>query len=279
MHPKNSNALFGYKNITIETIQCVEDIQNYNLAEFDCVYSPSSPVDVSKYPGVRFVFGPHFSVFPDQRLSMIRSPRTSYMVLSRWNQEVWKSAAICDGLDLVAIPFGVDTTRFCEAVPIQQRNQFFIYFKSRHPEELRIIEQIFRSNGMHNYKVFHYEQKYSEVEYLDALQKSKYGIWIGRHESQGFALEEALSCNVPLLVWDVQSMNQEYGQRYADIPATTIPYWDSRCGEVCYDIHDFVTKMNLFIANIESYQPRKYVLENLSIDHCEQLFINMVRQC
>ena len=82
----------------------------------------------------------------------------------------------------------------------------------------------------------------ANVKYLDTINSvlqenianSKYGIILDAHESQGFAIEEALSCNVPLLVWNVSSMSQEEGGNYQHIPATSIPYWDKRCGENFY---------------------------------------------
>jgi hypothetical protein len=73
------------------------------------------------------------------------------------------------------------------------------------------------------YKIFNYLQRYNEAEYLTYLQSCKYGIWIDAHESQGFALEEALSCNVPLLVWNVSSLNREENSDYPDVPATPSP--------------------------------------------------------
>jgi hypothetical protein len=93
---------------------------------------------------------------------------------------------------------------------------------------------------------------------------------LGRHESQGFALEEALSCNVPLFVWDVTSMNQEYGQNYNNIPATCIPYWDERCGEVFYNFNEINDKFMFFMSNLHTYEPRQYILENLTIDICSK---------
>jgi len=110
------------------------------------------------------------------------------------------------------------------------------------------------------------------------LQNSKFGIWLGRHESQGFALEEALSCNVPLLVWNVTSMNQEYGLNYPDIKATTIPYWDERCGEYFYDFEELDNTFNLFISKLDTYKPREYVLENLSVEVCQEKFIDLLQK-
>jgi len=49
-------------------------------------------------------------------------------------------------------------------------------------------------------------------------------------------------------------MNQEYMSTYNDIPGTTIPYWDERCGEYFYNI-DIEEKFNLFLnkINIQEY--------------------------
>jgi hypothetical protein len=140
---------------------------------------------------------------------------------------------------------------------------------------------IFYTFDIHNnidYKIFNYQRRYSEQEYLEYLQHAKFGIWVDGHESQGFALEEALSCNVPLLVWSVRSMNQEYGQNHPDIPATTIPYWDERCGEFFYDMSDFKEKCDTFFSNLEKYRPREFVLENLSIPVCEKKFTQLLNK-
>ena len=97
-----------------------------------------------------------------------------------------------------------------------------------------------------------------------------------RHESQGFALEEALSCNVPLLVWNVKSMNQEYASNYNDISATTIPYWDDRCGEYFYQKDEFEITFLKFIQKLDNYKPREYIVENLSIAKCANNFLNLL---
>ena len=67
MHFKNENALINYKNIDCTIIRGIHEIDNHNLDEFDCVFSPSEPIDVSKYPNTKFIFGPHFSIFPDYK--------------------------------------------------------------------------------------------------------------------------------------------------------------------------------------------------------------------
>lgn len=133
---------------------------------------------------------------------------------------------------------------------------------------------------MHGYEpiIFDYVKKYNESDYLQVLKESKFGIVLDAHESQGFAIQEALSCNVPLLVWSVVSMTQEEGGNLPDVRATTVPYWDERCGEVFFDRDDLLPMFNKFIENLEIYSPREYIIENLSVDKCFSIFMENIER-
>lgn len=276
MHIKNNNALVNYKNTNLYIIENINLLDTLDLTQFDCVYSPCIPLNVSKYPNTKFMFGPHFSVFPENNhMSAIMGKNTVYLQPSNWARDVWKYNPMCSNIRIETLPFGVDTARFNEISPAENKTNVFLYYKSRRPEELNLLLKFLEQRNI-NVRVFSYTSKYTEAEYLSYLQNSKYGIWLGRHESQGFALEEALSCNVPLFVWDVKSMNQEYGYNYSDIPATVIPYWDNRCGEYFYNENELETVFTRFLAKLDSYKPREYVLENLSMDVCENRLNNII---
>ena len=67
MHFKNHNSMLSYKNITLYIIENIDVLNKLDLSEFDCVYSPSIPIDVNKHPKTKFIFGPHMSVFPENK--------------------------------------------------------------------------------------------------------------------------------------------------------------------------------------------------------------------
>ena len=271
-HPKNHNALMHYKNIKFTKVTILNSI---DLSKFDAIYSPSKPINTKLYPNTKFIFGPHFSIFPEKnKIDMISNPNTFYIQPSDWVVKLWNDN-MYSNLKIKVLPFGVETDKFTEIKPINERQKVFIYYKTRLPSELEFIKK-FLNNKNINYKIFNYDTKYNEADYISYLCDSKYGIWIGRHESQGFALEEALSCNVPLFVWNVKSMNQEYKSTYSDIPATTIPYWDERCGEYFYNINEIEDKFNSFLSKLNIYKPREYILENLSMEVCEKKFIELM---
>jgi glycosyltransferase involved in cell wall biosynthesis len=206
--------------------------------------------------------------------------------LSDWVLNIWKQYQICDELQIVTVPFGIDTARFNDEVSdsateakgnlrSQNKTEVIIYYKHRNPSELNFIANELKKMSI-KFSTFSYDHKYDENIYINYLKRAKYCIWIDGHESQGFALQEALSCNVPLLVWNVTSMNQEYGQNYDDIQATTIPYWDERCGEVFYKSEEFVKTFETFLSKLDTYKPREFILENLSEEVCEIKLINTI---
>lgn len=276
MHSKNLYALMKY-NCNFYVINDT-NLDLLDLSIFDVIYSPCIPIETKKYPNSKFLFGPHFSVFPEKHhMDIIRGKNVIYTQPSDWARDVWRNNSLCNEIRLESLPFGVDTNKFNEITPIENRNYVFLYYKRRHPNELSSITNFLKSFNI-NVRIFSYTSRYSEEDYINHLHNSKFGIWLGRHESQGFALEEALSCNVPLFVWDVTSMNQEYGYNYSDIPATCIPYWDERCGESFKNINELPEKFDKFINSLKDYKPREYVLENISIEKCEKIFTDLVNK-
>jgi hypothetical protein len=276
LHPKNLNALMKYRWIELVRVDALPE----SFEGFDVVYCPGQHVDVSLYPGVRFIFGPHLSVYPEEsQMELIRG--SVYVQPSQWTVDIWKGYDCCRDVQLRVLPFGVDTELFRPVseigtiFPVVKKN-VMVYFKRRKPEELEFVENILNYYRV-PYRVFVYGS-YLEADYMEYLKRAKYGIWLDAHESQGFALEEALSMNVPLFVWNIRTMSQEYGSSYPDVAATTIPYWDESCGEVVYDWQDFMSVYSLFLNKLESYKPREFVLKELSIDVCSGRFMDLVRE-
>jgi hypothetical protein len=72
-------------------------------------------------------------------------------------------------------------------------------------------------------------------------------------------------------------MSQEYNSNYPNHPATSIPYWDSRCGEFFYQKNELEEIYNKFISNLNNYKPREFILENLSVETCAKKFEKIIK--
>jgi len=252
---ENLGFIFFYGNIN-------------NIKDYDIIYSPSIPIDTAQYKNKKFIFGPHFSVFPNNLLESINNiyNNSIYIQPSNWVVELWKDAN--NFLPVKQFPFPVNTERFGER---KIKNKVFIYFKRRSPKERTILQNFLKNRNI-EYLIFDYVKKYNENDYLNFLKESKFGIILDAHESQGFAIQEALSCDVPLLVWNVVRLSQEYKSNYPTSFASSIPYWDSRCGEVFHNSYELNDKFNTFISKLDTYKPRNFILENLSLNICTSNF-------
>ena len=272
-HHKN---MIGLKLILKET-GFIYKFGNINeINEFDIIYSPIIPIDSSKFPNKKFIFGPHFSVFPDNRLLQINNINNNsiYIQPSDWARDTWINMNAEIVLPIKTFSFPVEIDKF-KPFENSKKNEIFVMFKQRNPKELEYITNFLDKENI-NYKIFDYIKKYKEEDYIECLKNAKYGIWIGRHESQGFALEEALSYNIPLLVWEVRFMSQEFRSNYPNIYGSVIPYWDKRCGEYFYEENQFKESYDKFINNLEIYRPREYILENLSPKKCAENFLDLI---
>ena len=92
-HHKNNHAIMNYKRHFETTVICnVVQLANIDVSTFDCVFSPCYPIDVSKYPKTKFIFGPQFSVFPDEKqLQLVNRPNAIYIQPSQWVVNLWYS--------------------------------------------------------------------------------------------------------------------------------------------------------------------------------------------
>jgi hypothetical protein len=81
-------------------------------------------------------------------------------------------------------------------------------------------------------------------------------------ESQGIAVQEIMSTNTPMIVWDLSRWDDQ-GPEWS-VPATSIPYWSDECGEKFYEFKDLEKTFDKFYDKISGYTPRNFVENNLS---------------
>lgn len=143
-----------------------------------------------------------------------------------------------------------------------------IYFKKRKNDELIKVQKYLDKKNI-QYKTFTYGD-YKNQELLKEALDSSFGIILDKSESQGIAIQELMSTNLPLFVIDYQK------NEYIDLDNfifTSVPYWSDKCGVRIYNINDFDEKIDLFIKNIKSYSPREFIEENLSSEIIRKKFI------
>src|SRR5262249_105732 len=101
-------------------------------------------------------------------------------------------------------------------------------------------------------------------------------------ESQGLAYQECLACDVPILAWDQGRLLDPARHRWgiADVAATSVPYFDARCGEKFSDIEQFAPQLDLFRERLGQgkFRPREYILETLTLERCARNFVDILEE-
>ena len=135
-----------------------------------------------------------------------------------------------------------------------------IYFKRREQKELDAVKQFLDGKNL-TYKMVEYGG-YGEDGFKNLVNQAKFCFLINGTESQGIAVQEIMSMGVPIIAWDIKEWLDQ-GEAYR-VPATSIPYWDERCGEVFFNIDELEETFTKFYATINEYDPKGFIEDNLS---------------
>ena len=135
-----------------------------------------------------------------------------------------------------------------------------VYYKRRDQEELSKVRELLSDRHI-PYNVMEYGQ-YSQTALEILAPESDFCFVLNGTESQGIAIQEIMSYNTPMLVWDIESW-EDQGPEWS-VPATSVPYWSDECGERFINIDDMEVTFDRFYSRIGEYNPRKYVEDNLS---------------
>lgn len=204
--------------------------------------------------------GPQFWPFNDYGKFLIEHPEyyNKIIVPSKWVENKFIDKFNFPKNKICIWPVGIEKLNTKKEIEFD----CLIYFKRRSTHELKIVEDFFASLGI-SYQVISYGN-YQDDDLEKLCSKCKFCFLLNGTESQGIAVQQIMSSNTPLLVWDVTEWTDQ-GEEYK-VSATSIPYWSDECGKVFYDRDDIEITFFEFCDKINEYSPRKYIEENLSFE-------------
>ena len=148
-----------------------------------------------------------------------------------------------------------------------------IYFKRRNQKELDAVKQFLDIKNL-TYKMVEYGG-YGEDGFKQLVNSAKFCFLINGTESQGIAVQEIMSMGVPIIAWDIKEWLDQ-GEAYR-VPATSIPYWDERCGEVFFNIDELDVTFSKFYATLDEYDPKAFIKDNLSFECSVKTLLDILR--
>jgi glycosyltransferase involved in cell wall biosynthesis len=207
-------------------------------------------------------------------------PVAKYLQHSEWANNVYTPYYQLTNCRLW--PAGIDTNKWQPG--LNKKYDILVYNKIRWDKLSKDIELripiLLKLNELNiSYKEITYGQ-YTEDEYHKLLQTCNAMIFLCEHESQGFACLEALSMNIPVFAWDqgfCLDLNR-FKWNHPVIPATSIPFFDERCGMSFKNFEDFENNISSFwqLVNKVDFKPRAYILENLTLKKSAEKMLTII---
>lgn len=230
--------------------------------------------------GNPIVAGPGLMTHPSEWPDLCeRYPVARYLQHSAWANAVYKPYY---GSRCEIWPVGIDTYSWTPGDARDKQFDFLIYDKIRwQREEMvpRLLEPI-RAELLRR-KLRFVEIRYgcyNEQQYRRMLRQSRAMLFLCEHESQGLAYQECLASGVPVLAWDQGCCLDPNRFAWGDpeIAATSVPYFDERCGLRFRVIGEFAERLSEFLDQCSAMAPRDYILDNLTLEHCSRRYLQIL---
>jgi hypothetical protein len=275
-HHKNIDSIIRMCRKTNIELEFTDDFNRCTQNNYDILISNQNFFNPDLIPEkIKIIFGPQLWVIPTGdiigKLNEKYSKRCVYNSLSTWVEKYVLNICSSMVIPISQFPYAVDTEKFSPSNE-EKTLDCILYFKNRNPQILNIIKDILNTKKI-NHEIIIYGS-YNEENYIRSLRKCKFMVVCGTHESQGFALQEAMACNVPLVVYDCKTVFDEYGTnifspvKHLDLVATSVPYWSEECGLKTTELTEVSLLIDEMLNKYQTFNPRKFILENLSEEKC-----------
>ncbi|MEO6054781.1 MAG: hypothetical protein ABIP97_12285 [Chthoniobacterales bacterium] len=247
------------------------------------------PHDLVRQVGAarRCITGVGIIEFPDQWPTLLKDTQSAFHLQAcEWAAAYYRPYY---GDKVRIWPVGIDTDACAPQSNVTKEFDFLVYNKLRWPQESpepQLREhclQTLTDRGLSFTEIAYGRYpKGKENSYHALLARSKAVLFLCENETQGIAYNEALSMGIPMLAWNPGKWldPNRHTHGLSDWPASSVPYWDERCGEQFHEIADFIPTLDQFLErlNAGNYKPRDYIMENLTLEICTRQYIALLEE-
>jgi hypothetical protein len=245
---------------------------------------PEYPVGLVGFPTVLegwnlpnpAILGPSLFDHPMLAPRLMEDPRFRiYLVLAQWMYDMFRPIY---GDACVRWYAGIDTDEWVDTSSYAKDVDFLVYDKIRWNHDRlagELLQPILDVLARRGFRTHVIRYKYHDHKtYRRLLERSRAMIFVCEHETQGLAYQEALACNVPVLAWDSGYWFDPLWKKVSSmmIPASSVPFFSAECGDRFVDFAGFEPALGRFLNRMPLFQPRRYVLENLSMQRSSEIY-------
>jgi hypothetical protein len=252
----------GPVKVITNTIRALEECDinfslNFERYEYN-FFLPWNPEYYGIYSKLKskkkFLVGPQ--IWPLSREFSLLSEEDTIVVPSNWVKHLFEEKFNVSSKRILIWPCPI----YAPSISYTPTIDCLIYFKNRSQEDLSKVKNFLDKKNITHIQLSY--DHYDQSDFINALSSVKFCVILDNTESQGVAIQEMMSVNKPLFVWD-QPIWDHQGDQYA-VPATSVPYWSEKCGKKFTDFNNIETYFEEFSDNFDNYSPSEFVDEKLS---------------
>jgi len=219
----------------------------------------------------KLIVGPFICNHPSEYNQITLSKEIDSLVFfSEWHKVMFEHYS--SPLKNATIWFsGVDINKWKPSNIVKQK--CLIYYKTPNSKLLNVVYNKLNQSNIEPILLKY--GSYTPEGYKTALDQAQFCIFISVTETQGVALLESWSMNVPTLVWN--SAIWEY-QGFKYEKASSCPYLNSKLGLDFKGIKDFEITFDSFLNKINDFTPREIVSNNFKTTDSAERFIKILSE-
>lgn len=243
INPKNINSF----NKIVLVISGVESLER--------------AISLKKLGVIKYIFaGPNISILPSDQKIIFSDELVNYFI----TPSKWVTASYVNDMKILNNKIfewfaGVDTDYWNDSLNFKKKI-VLIYIKNIKNFDINISQYLnYLKEKKIQYKIINYGS-YNRKEYLKFLNISKYSIFFSQSESQGLAIAESWSSNIPTLIMG----NDHFYYKNKKINSSTCPYLNIETGKFFKTYDDFKIKIEYFESNFKKFSTREWAINNMS---------------
>jgi hypothetical protein len=232
------------------------------------------------------VIGPGDLYSPQQWPDMFKASKAICLVQAcEWAADVFRPVY---GDRVKVWPVGIDTDSLQPSASDTKRFDFLLYDKRRWPNTPPglgfiepCLEELCRQGYTWQYLRYGRYPRGGVRAFHQMARECRAMLFVCENETQGIAYNEVLSLGLPILAWDRQQWFDPERLRFGMdfVPATSVPYFDERCGLTFRGYDDLPERLGQFMDLLRAgrFSPRDYVLENLTLERCANKYLDLFK--
>lgn len=219
----------------------------------------------------KLIAGPNLCVFPTDFREIAAKEIDVYITHATWCVDYFIEMLPVLKNKMKIWPVGIDENYWKPLTKTKKNGKTLLFFK-------KYVDDVFynkcliiaKENGFEVIELI--RGGYTFEQYKQLLSKVDFLVHFTEHESQGISLSESWAMNVPTMVWSTGVWNHEGN----NIKCSSAPFLNNENGRFFKNEIEFdkLFKTQQFLPDL--YQPRKWVLENLTDRKSASILTNII---